>query len=93
MGSLRCAATGFPLPQVTWYLNGSLLLNSSQVAISTDVADLIVTVTVDMSSATSNNSGNYSCRVESPLQQYRAVTRYDAVFVQGKLAYKLLSRI
>ncbi len=89
-GTLTCVATGFPAPQVMWYHNGSLLLSDGRVIVSGMVVDLVVTSTVDVSSANSNNSGNYSCRVESSVQGYDVLIRSATVLVQGNNTYATL---
>lgn len=81
-GSLTCAATGFPMPQVTWYHNGSMATSDGDtVMISTVVEGRLVSSTLIISMAMSNNSGNYTCNVTSP--EYGEVTRSGVVLVQG----------
>lgn len=86
-GTLACVAMGFPAPQVTWYHNGSLLLSDGGVTVS---GSTVGTSTVDVSSANSSNSGNYSCRVESSVQGYDVLIRSATVLVQGNNTYATL---
>lgn len=50
---MECEARGFPVPQITWYLNDSALLTNSSV--------------VDINSASkSKHEGVYRCEAKNP---------------------------
>ena len=81
-GLLVCEASGFPVPAVTWYHNGSLTASDGdRVMIITRVTGRLVASTLAISMAMSINSGNYTCVVASP--GYGDVARSAVAVVQG----------
>ena len=81
---MRCVAAGYPIQTVTWLKNGNTLISDGRVTIRRSVTRVEVTTTVEVNSATSADSGNYSCRVENLIPDYNAVVKSATVAVHGK---------
>ena len=81
---MRCVAAGYPIPSVTWFKGGNQLDSDGRVIIRTSMTRVEVTSTVEVFSAASADSGNYSCRVQSSVPEYSAVVRSANIAVHGK---------
>ena len=86
--TLTCAASGYPLPSITWTHNGSVVLSGA-----TDRPDFSITNTSSgrmvqsvlyIPYAMMNDSGMYACNISSP--PYDTITNGPIlVLVQGNL--------
>lgn len=66
--SLKCSATGNPLPQISWFRYGRLLADRLGLRIGDFVdASGVVTSFVNVSSLATEHGGLYSCRAENEL--------------------------
>ena len=79
--TLRCVASGFPTPAISWSHNGTQLLQDNR--ITTTVSGQVVTSVLDISVAGFINSGQYICQVTSSVPQYQPVTNSATLIVQG----------
>ena len=65
--SFQCNTTGIPRPGISWFRNGTRLLNSSRISISSPLDSSLpfnlyqVTQTLTINITTDRDSGNYSC--------------------------------
>ncbi|CAN7984994.1 unnamed protein product, partial [Ixodes hexagonus] len=67
--SLKCAATGTPLPQITWSLDGSPVLENLRLRIGDFVTnDGFVNSFVNITSATTEDGGRYECHVTNDVE-------------------------
>ena len=84
--TLSCTASAFPLPNITWYHNSSLVVENSFIAIFQTATNRTVTSTIMTVNATSNDSGTYVCRVSAPPGTDFNTTDSDSalVLVQGE---------
>lgn len=65
---LVCEADGFPVPNITWTHNGTIIHpETSDSVIITEIIsmDLQKTSTLTVTNTTFNNSGHYGCEVTS----------------------------
>ena len=76
-----CNATGFPLPSIQWYQNGTLVTEDDRTSISnlTDSRSVLSTLTVSV--AMTNDSGEYHCNASNTVGS--VVSDTVTVFVQG----------
>lgn len=79
---LRCTATGFPAPLITWFHNNTLESNTSNIMEeNVNVYTTRSTLTIPM--AERNDSGEYHCR--AAIEGYNDIDSNPAiVLVQGK---------
>ena len=77
--TLRCVATGYPMPQVTWLHDGIVLPSDTRVNWNQNVTDQEVESVVYMSLVTEEDSGNYTCRVTVP--GYQTISQSELVHV------------
>ncbi|CAN8004190.1 unnamed protein product, partial [Ixodes pacificus] len=67
--SLKCAATGTPLPQITWSLDGSPVVENLRLRIGDFVTnDGFVNSFVNITSATTEDGGRYECHVSNDVE-------------------------
>ena len=99
--SLSCGANGVPIPEILWLLNGTEvdLLNTTLFAGSGSGSLIPIEVTetygersissiLAVSMAMTNDSGNYSCLIVSPVAEFPPITTDPArVLVQGIHSY------
>ena len=86
---LYCEGTGFPIPEITWYQNGTALDASTEdnLAISVDVVSSTRTVNSSLviASPTVSKSGEYYCNLSSTVRAYEDLrSRIALVLVQSK---------
>ncbi len=91
---LECIFTGFPIPDITWYRNNSLLMEDERISIVAVPFNEMptgftaedfgrVTSSLYIQNASVNDTGLYRCDANSPT--YTAVSSDDAlVLVQGQ---------
>ena len=79
--TLMCNATGFPLPSIQWYQNGTLVTEDDRISISnlTDSRSVLSTLTVSV--AMTNDSGDYQCNATNSAGNI--VSDTVTVLVQG----------
>ena len=86
--TLFCEGTGFPIPDITWYQNGTALESDSEdnttittIAINdTRIVNSSLVITRPMV----NNSGLYHCNLSSSVSAYEQVMSEEVlVLVQG----------
>ena len=58
---LQCCVRGIPLPFIVWYHNDSLLTENERTVISYNVQQFLNCSDINVSNATLNDSGDYSC--------------------------------
>ena len=92
--TLQCVFTGFPIPDITWYRNNSLLVEDDRIIIVTVPFNEMptgftaeefgrVTSFLNIENASVNDTGLYRCNANSPA--YNIVSSDDAlVLVQGQ---------
>lgn len=99
--SLSCAANGVPTPEIFWLLNGTEvdLLNTTlfsgsgsgslvPIEVTETYGVRSISSTLDVSMAMTNDSGNYSCLIVSPIADFPPITTDPArVLVQGMHNY------
>ena len=86
--TLKCNGTGFPIPDITWYQNGTALQSGTEdnVAITTNsVPDTrIVNSNLVITRPVVGNSGLYHCNLSSSVSAYEQVMSEEVlVLVQG----------
>lgn len=79
--TLRCVASGFPTPAISWSHNGTQLLQDNR--ITTTTSGQVVTSILDIPMLGFINSGQYICQVTSSVPQYQPVTNSATLIVQG----------
>ena len=79
--TLRCVASGFPTPAISWSHNGTQLLQDNR--ITTTTSGQVVMSILDISMLGFINSGQYICQVTSSVPQYQPVTNSATLIVQG----------
>ena len=62
---LTCSASGIPLPDISWFKDGSPLDPSANITESTDGADMITSV-LTLSDLVLTDAGVYSCNASHP---------------------------
>ena len=83
---LECCIRGIPLPFIVWYHNDSLLSENERTVIShgyNDVQEFVNCSVINVSNATLNDSGDYSCEGINIAGNISAPP--VLVLVQGKL--------
>ena len=90
---MNCSASGFPVPSLTWFHNDTLIQQTNQVSIQTDVLDSItnladdfgvITSILTVSGADVNDTGLYRCDANSIIDTYLTIMSNEAlVLVQG----------
>ena len=85
--TLYCEGTGFPIPDITWYQNGTAIEDSSDDRVMVTATISMPTRTVNSSLVITtpmvNNSGHYHCILSSSVSEYDQVTSQALVLVQG----------
>lgn len=67
--SLKCTATGTPLPQITWSLDGSPVIENLRLRIGDFVTnDGYVNSFVNITSATTEDGGRYECHASNDVE-------------------------
>ena len=98
--SLSCGANGYPIPNITWLLNRSevdlqisneTFSSGSGSFLSIQVEEILglrsVSSRLSVSMAMTNDSGNYTCLIVSPVSEYGPVLTQPAlILVQGTLS-------
>ena len=64
--TLSCTASAFPLPNITWFHNSSLVVETSLITIFQTTTNRTFTSTIMTANATSSDSGTYVCRASAP---------------------------
>ena len=65
--TFQCSSTGIPAPSISWYRNGTALVNSTRISISSPFTAVLaldlyqVTQTLTITNTADSDSGNYSC--------------------------------
>ena len=65
--TFQCSSTGIPAPSISWYRNGTALVNNTRISISSPLTVLLefdlyqVTQTLTITNTADTDSGNYSC--------------------------------
>ena len=65
--SFQCNTTGIPIPGISWFGNGTRLLNIGRISISLPLENSLqfnlyqVTQTLTITNTADSDSGNYSC--------------------------------
>lgn len=76
--SLKCSATGRPLPQITWTRDGQLIHEHSNLRIGDFVTkDGFVNSYVNISSVHTSDGGNYQCTAGNDVNSVSHVDRID----------------
>ena len=76
-----CAATGDPLPTISWYFN-NILLNTSDHNISRAVSGIVVESLLTIFNVQSSDVGTYTCHAENFIGSDRSS---GILTVNGKL--------
>ena len=84
--SLSCTASAFPLPNITWFQNSTLVENDTRTTIAQTTTSRTVTSTITIDNATTSDGGTYVCRVDAPPGTDFNITDSDTalVLVQGE---------
>ena len=87
--TLYCEGTGFPIPDITWYQNGTVIDASEDeyvtITTTSESSTRTVNSTLVITRAVMSNSGDYHCNLSSSVSEYEEVmSRVARVFVQGK---------
>lgn len=93
--TLECEGHGFPIPNVTWFHNGSVTDNSNYIITSLEEAsNHTISSVLTMSMAMVNDSGYYHCNLSSFVSGYEdAMSEVALVLVQGKFLLYAINRI
>ena len=82
--TLICEASGFPIPNITWQHNGSLVTSDDRTTLEFENGDRSTVGTLSIFGAMTNDSGEYECRVSS-LSLFSDILSAPAlVLVQGR---------
>lgn len=84
--TLMCGGVGFPIPNITWFQNGSAIdMDQDNTTISTTSSDSSRTTLsiLTVSMAMVNNSGFYHCNLSS-LDYEDLISEAALILVQGK---------
>ena len=86
--TLYCEGTGFPIPDITWYQNGTALESDSEdntIITTISIPDTrIVNSSLVITRPMVNNSGLYHCNLSSSVSEYEQVMSEEVlVLVQG----------
>ena len=87
--TISCTAEGFPAPNVTWYHNGTEIIDP----VTTSTNGVVVSSSVLVSLAMANDSGQYTCNFTSPVSVYSVVTATIQVLVQGRIISDFLNEM
>ena len=79
---LRCSATGFPTPIITWQHNGSLVTEMGRVEINETTSYYQRNSILTIRTAMTNDTGNYSCIAS--VASYSQISEVVLVLVQGE---------
>ena len=84
--TLSCTASAFPLPDITWFHNSSLIAEDNRTTINqTRPTVRAVASTITIENATTSDGGTYVCRVDAPMGTDFNETYSDTavILVQG----------
>lgn len=81
--TLTCSANGFPLPEIVWLHNDSVVEDDTRITITdspsgVDIISMLMVVNTNF-----NDSGNYTCVATSPVFN-DVMSREALVLIQGK---------
>lgn len=84
--TLTCTASAFPLPNITWLHNGSLVVENGRITTTQTTTPRTVTSSITTDNATTTDSGLYVCRVGAPAGTDFNTTDSDPalILVQGE---------
>lgn len=83
--TLTCTASAFPLPNITWLHNATLVTENSRITTTQTTTPRSVTSRLAIGNATASDSGTYVCRVGAPSGTDFNTTDSDTalILVQG----------
>ena len=82
---LSCSATGFPAPTIVWYHNDTAITTMGRVNIASTSSHYQTNSTVTITSAMTNDTGDYYCNITSSVSAFGPVSSSVAlVLVQGQ---------
>lgn len=83
--TLTCTASAFPLPNITWLHNDSIVIENSRITTTQTTTPRTVTSSITINNATVSDSGTYVCRVGAPSGTNFNTTASDTalILVQG----------
>jgi len=79
---LTCNVTGFPIPAITWFQNGSAIDSGDNIATTVQPLTRRISSTLTISMAMRDDSGVYHCNISSP-NFINVISEEVLVLVQG----------
>ena len=84
--TLMCNATGYPVPSILWFHNGTAVNESNRITITPESSSRVSFSALSVSAAMATDSGTYTCNASSPEFQTASSGRVN-VFIQGEYIY------
>ena len=81
--TLMCNATGYPVPSIFWFHNGTAINESNRITITPESSSRVSFSALSVSAAMATDSGTYTCNASSPEFQTASSGRVN-VFIQGE---------
>ena len=81
--TLMCNATGYPVPSILWFHNGTAVNESSRITIVPQSSSRVSLSVLSVSTAMATDSGMYTCNASSP--EFQTVSSGTVnVLIQGE---------
>ena len=77
-----CNATGYPVPSILWFHNGTGINESNCITITPESSSRVSFSALSVSAAMATDSGTYTCNASSP--EFQTASGRVNVFIQGE---------
>ena len=88
--TLMCNATGYPVPSILWFHNGTAVNESNRITITPESSSRVSFSALSVSAAMATDSGTYTCNASSPEFQTASSGRVN-VFIQGEIVQTIMN--